>query len=384
MQHLDEGTIHAWLDGALEAEEAARVEEHAAACASCAAAVAEARGLAAGASRILASLDNVPSGVIPRTATTVAESAFARGRRRSLWTTLHLTPARAAAAAVLFLAVGTTYVLRHNANDRAVVGFASARDTLAGRAVGGVPVSATPIVPQVSAPTAVAQAAPAPHVNTEAATTSRVQSRRTAKSDAIQPMEGRAVSRAEVAVADSLTSVAEKLPPLPAPGPPPAVAIDAARNGALPSAGGVGGITSRKASTAALADREQFAAKREALALRGYCYALISDSAAHLPQRIVLDSAPLGMARAFSAQAGVGNASSQRHAVGALAEVAMSPLPGWYWSARPDGGIQLWIGAPGLGNVRFDSIAVGELRGVTSYGGRTLTLMLRRIDCSSR
>ena len=42
MQHLDEGTIHAWLDGALDEEERSRVEAHVAACAECAGAVAEA------------------------------------------------------------------------------------------------------------------------------------------------------------------------------------------------------------------------------------------------------------------------------------------------------------------------------------------------------
>jgi anti-sigma factor RsiW len=68
MQHLDEGTIHAWLDGALDAEESARVDRHAAECATCAAAVAEARGLVAGASRILGALDHVPGGVVPRAA----------------------------------------------------------------------------------------------------------------------------------------------------------------------------------------------------------------------------------------------------------------------------------------------------------------------------
>ena len=60
MQHLDEGMIHAWLDGAASADEAARVERHAAECADCAALVAEARGLVAGASRILSALDDVP------------------------------------------------------------------------------------------------------------------------------------------------------------------------------------------------------------------------------------------------------------------------------------------------------------------------------------
>jgi Putative zinc-finger len=65
MQHLDEGTIHSWLDGALSADEAARVEAHVKECPQCAAAVAEARGFIAGASRILTALDNAPRGVIP-------------------------------------------------------------------------------------------------------------------------------------------------------------------------------------------------------------------------------------------------------------------------------------------------------------------------------
>ena len=65
MQHLDEGTIHSWLDGALNADEAARVEAHVKECPQCAAAVAEARGFIAGASRILTALDNAPRGVIP-------------------------------------------------------------------------------------------------------------------------------------------------------------------------------------------------------------------------------------------------------------------------------------------------------------------------------
>ena len=65
MQHLDGGTIHSWLDGALAPEEAARVEAHIAECPECAAAVAEARGFIAASSRILTALDNAPRGVIP-------------------------------------------------------------------------------------------------------------------------------------------------------------------------------------------------------------------------------------------------------------------------------------------------------------------------------
>jgi len=57
--------IHAWLDGELPAEEAARVEQLVATDAAWAAAAAEARGLIAASSRIVRALDVVPAGVIP-------------------------------------------------------------------------------------------------------------------------------------------------------------------------------------------------------------------------------------------------------------------------------------------------------------------------------
>ena len=72
MNHLDEGTIHAWLDGALDAPQSREIEAHVADCAVCSAAVAEARGLIAGASRILGALDDVPAGVIPGAAAAAA------------------------------------------------------------------------------------------------------------------------------------------------------------------------------------------------------------------------------------------------------------------------------------------------------------------------
>jgi anti-sigma factor RsiW len=68
MQHPDEGMIHSWLDGALNADEAARVEAHVNDCPECAVAVAEARGFIAASSRILTALDNAPRGVIPAAA----------------------------------------------------------------------------------------------------------------------------------------------------------------------------------------------------------------------------------------------------------------------------------------------------------------------------
>jgi hypothetical protein len=105
-EHLGEATAHAWLDGALPPAEAARAESHVAACADCAALVAEARGLIAGASRVLGALDAVPAGVLPAS-TPAPASAVARAPR-PWWTRV---PARAAAAALL-LAGGSAVVLR--------------------------------------------------------------------------------------------------------------------------------------------------------------------------------------------------------------------------------------------------------------------------------
>lgn len=65
MPHPDEGLIHAWLDGALDAAEAARVEALVASDPAWTAAAAEARGLIAASARIVGALDRVPSNVIP-------------------------------------------------------------------------------------------------------------------------------------------------------------------------------------------------------------------------------------------------------------------------------------------------------------------------------
>jgi len=72
MQHLDEGTIHAWLDGELPPDDAESAARHVAGCAECRALVVEARGLLAGASRIVSALTcdistNIPSRFISRT-----------------------------------------------------------------------------------------------------------------------------------------------------------------------------------------------------------------------------------------------------------------------------------------------------------------------------
>ena len=102
MQHLDEGTIHAWIDGELSPDEANDVTAHASACPECAVMVAEARGLVAASTRILNALDDVPGGVMP----SVPDIAPAQTSRRRWY---QRTDVRAAAA--LLLMAGTSLVV---------------------------------------------------------------------------------------------------------------------------------------------------------------------------------------------------------------------------------------------------------------------------------
>ncbi|MFN2601325.1 MAG: carboxypeptidase-like regulatory domain-containing protein [Gemmatimonadaceae bacterium] len=103
MPHLDEGMIHAWLDGELPPVEAEQIEAHTRECAECAQRVAEARGLIAASTRILTALDNVPSGVVPSATIPIAP---VRSRRWYDRTDLR------AAAAVLFVAAASLVALR--------------------------------------------------------------------------------------------------------------------------------------------------------------------------------------------------------------------------------------------------------------------------------
>jgi len=104
MQHLDEGTIHAWIDGELSPEQVSEVEAHASTCPECAAMVAEARGLVAAATRILTALDDLPGGVIP----SVPDIAPAQVVRRRWYQRTDLR----AAAALLFVAGASLLVVR--------------------------------------------------------------------------------------------------------------------------------------------------------------------------------------------------------------------------------------------------------------------------------
>lgn len=109
MQHLDEGTIHSWLDGALDSEEAARVAAHVGECPECAAAVAEARGFIAASSRILTALDNAPRGVIPAAAPRKRFDPF-------VWRV---------AATVVVVAAGTLVVFQNRGSDKSFSSIAA-------------------------------------------------------------------------------------------------------------------------------------------------------------------------------------------------------------------------------------------------------------------
>lgn len=104
MQHPDEGTIHAWLDGQLAIDEANEISSHLSDCPECAALVAEARGLVAASTRILTALDDVPAGVLPASAEKPPRPVV--GRRWYQRTDIR------AAAALIFVAGGTLLVVR--------------------------------------------------------------------------------------------------------------------------------------------------------------------------------------------------------------------------------------------------------------------------------
>ena len=108
MQHLDEGMIHAWLDGELSPSDTEQIEAHTRECAECAQRVAEARGLIAASTRILNALDNVPSGVVPGATIPVAPPRIRRWYDR--------TDLRAAAA-LLFVAGASLIAVKAGRNN---------------------------------------------------------------------------------------------------------------------------------------------------------------------------------------------------------------------------------------------------------------------------
>lgn len=175
MQHPDEGMIHAWLDGQLPPDEAAAIEAHVAECPQCAAKVVEERGFAAGATRILTALDNVPAEVIP-ISTRPTPSRFSRGFLQ-------------AAATILVVATGGLIAVRVSRDE---VEIPSAAKT--------VPPKDTQRVVAAAAPPMAVATSPAPVQPQERATTT--------KKSFAPPIASGAIASAPVV-------------PAPAPSPPP-------------------------------------------------------------------------------------------------------------------------------------------------------------------
>lgn len=144
MQHLDEGTIHAWLDGELPPAEREALEAHIAGCEQCAAAVAEARGFVAASSRILLTLDAVPGGVLPAASSPATRDAATRAR-------FSVSRAWMAVAAVLVLST-VTVVATRSGGDNPLAKLDEVR----------APRSEAPVAaPATEEPSAVVAAAPA-------------------------------------------------------------------------------------------------------------------------------------------------------------------------------------------------------------------------------
>jgi hypothetical protein len=360
IMHLDEGTIHAWLDGALDAQEAARVERHAAECASCAAAVAEARGLVAGASRILTALDRVPGGVAPKTV--ASDDALRARRSRSLWATLHLTPGRAAAAALVVVAAGTALVF-HNAPNGAR-SAAKLADYAHDSAVTFRP--AEPLALPHAAPDTASREtfAAAP---TNAPSPARTVPKKAAVRQTDQP---------EISVSTSakiVDSVAREKESAMARS---AVADNLRRAGVAGAASAPAAppsVAAQKAAPKAVADAR----------LASGCYVVTADSGLALPARLWLDSALVpSPATSQRAEVAADLATVQRHGVSEIVNDARRAIAGASWTPRRDGSIRLSLPSSFV-NVDLSPASASTFVGSVPVGDRSATVTLRRVDCGS-
>ncbi len=232
MQHPDEGTIHAWLDGALSADEAARVDAHVKDCQQCQAAVAEARGFIAASSRILTALDNAPRGVIPAAAPKKRIDPM-------VWKI---------AATVLVVATGTFVVLNSGSSEDKTernVFTAAARQESQAVSAPSTANSATPTAPvadeaatnaRAGAPAGANGSAPIVQrkIATAPAAAGGVTGGRTSRESAPEILNRAAAGRGDVAERRDLAKApaSEKnfslAAPAPLPAPPPAVAAQRA------------------------------------------------------------------------------------------------------------------------------------------------------------
>lgn len=382
MQHLDEGTIHAWLDGALDADEAARVEQHAAECAACSTAIAEARGFVAGASRILGALDHTPGGVVPESRPGSLGARRPTRASRPLWRVLHFTPARAAAAAVLIVAAGTVLVLRHAPN-----GAIGMQDTEAGPEFGrrSAPSAAAP----VPSPTPAASPLASGPAQSQATAKADDGARRgmavaTPKKSAARAAPDRVASANQSpAVMDSMSVVkaivAAPAPPVAssAPSPMPSV-IGGSAPAAQPRV--AAGVAGRVAAPAAeLMHRSVAAPTMSSLA---GCYAVEADSAAGLPARVVLDSARL-MASALESRARVADQAIVSTKAPKAFIDSTRRAPSVSWEPLSSVTVRLRVAGSAVSPIDLHANGSNTLTGTKKVGDRELTVVLRKVEgCS--
>ena len=132
MSHVDEGTLHAYLDGELPSGDRATLEAHVAECAACRAALADERALRDRASALLGSARPVERPAPPL-------EQLRRSTKRSPW---HVRTSFAWAASIV-LALSIGYVLRGPGGDSATANQQRPIVVAADRAVGPPPAAAT-------------------------------------------------------------------------------------------------------------------------------------------------------------------------------------------------------------------------------------------------
>ena len=121
--HVSEESVHAWLDRQTGVNDTNAIELHVAACATCADAVAEARGLKVATSRIVGALDVAPAGIVPRddvarTASRIVAMANAADKSALLRKQVAARPfwqnrmVLRAAAAIVVVAGGSTLLMK--------------------------------------------------------------------------------------------------------------------------------------------------------------------------------------------------------------------------------------------------------------------------------
>ena len=232
MQHVDEGRLHAWLDGELPAggpDGARALERHLAGCAACRARVEEERTIREAASAILRGADPGPPRVIP------IASAPSAPRGRRTWVALGW-------AASVLLALGVGWIARPQPRDSIVLAPAPAPRA---------PAPAQPGAPSVGLESAQVPASPAPAPQDRAERPAAAQTAPSVSAPSPAP-DAAPVAAEEVRGTGSMGEVLAAAPPPPPPSaspprppPPPAAEVP------MPAPAPVAGRVERMAEAAA-------------------------------------------------------------------------------------------------------------------------------------